>query len=351
LKKTAIVICPGRGTYNAPELGYLARHHADSTSFIDQMDRYRVSTKQTPISELDSAERYRPALHLPGDNASALIYTCALADYAAIDREAYDIVAVTGNSMGWYLALAAGGAVSLDKGMHIVNSMGTLMHKEACGGQVIFPICDDNWQYSPELNNTLSNVVEDLNRRPDINISTSIRLGGMVVLAANDQGVKALLGALPKTQDRYPFALPMHGGFHSQMMAPISTTAMTTLLPDMFSPPDIPLIDGRGHIWQPHSTDLEALHRYTFSNQVCEPYDYSAAVEVACKEFAPDCLIILGPGTTLGPVTAQQLINMTWQGLTDKTEFKKRQQNTPFILSMGIDEQRQCVVAPEAATL
>jgi [acyl-carrier-protein] S-malonyltransferase len=42
---------------------------------------------------------------MPGDNASLLIYACALADFAAIDRDRFEVVAVTGNSMGWYLAL------------------------------------------------------------------------------------------------------------------------------------------------------------------------------------------------------------------------------------------------------
>ena len=30
-RKTAVVICPGRGTYNATELGYLGRHFPDPT--------------------------------------------------------------------------------------------------------------------------------------------------------------------------------------------------------------------------------------------------------------------------------------------------------------------------------
>lgn len=36
MRKTAAVICPGRGTYNKPELGYLARIMA--TSRIDYHD-------------------------------------------------------------------------------------------------------------------------------------------------------------------------------------------------------------------------------------------------------------------------------------------------------------------------
>ena len=38
-KETVLVVCPGRGTYGANELGYLARHHAGSSllaTFDDQ---------------------------------------------------------------------------------------------------------------------------------------------------------------------------------------------------------------------------------------------------------------------------------------------------------------------------
>jgi len=51
-KKTAIVVCPGRGTYNADELGYLTRHHSDKASFIDMIDRIRKEAGQEAISTI-----------------------------------------------------------------------------------------------------------------------------------------------------------------------------------------------------------------------------------------------------------------------------------------------------------
>ena len=65
-------------------------------------------------------------------------------------------------------------------------------------------------------------------------------------------------------------------------------------------PLKIPLIDGLGQVWQPYSCDVEQLHNYTLNTQVVAPYHFSKAIEVAIKEFAPDKLIILGPGATLG---------------------------------------------------
>lgn len=347
-KERVVVVCPGRGTYNKGELGYLKKYHSSQQDFIDSMDSYRHSRGQPTISELDSAKRYRTNLHNTGDNASALIYTCALADFLRIDRQRYEIVAVTGNSMGWYLALACGGALNLENGMHLVNVMGTLMHDYAEGGQVIFSICNDQWQYDPSLDDALQTSVKKLTQNPRCEIHTSIRLGGMVVLAANKTGVQDLLDELPKVQDRYPFVLPDHGAFHSPLMKPVSERAKQMLVTDLMHPPCLPLIDGRGHIWQPYSTDLKALYKYTFEQQVCETYDYSKAIEVAAKEFAPDRFIVLGPGTTLGPPTAQAFINMYWFGLGNKDAFKDRQFSQPVLLSMGIEEQRQLTLAADS---
>lgn len=344
MKRSAVVICPGRGTYNKEELGFLKRYHTNKKSFIDGMDAYRRDVQQPTISELDAAEKYRPSSHNTGDNASAIIYTCAMADFLSIDKEQFDIVAVTGNSMGWYLALAAGGAADFNTGMHVVNSMGTLMHKQAQGGQVLYPICDENWRYDEALAKQLEETIAKISADPQAEVYQSIDLGSMAVIAANAYGVKQLLSSLPKAQDRYPFALPNHGAFHSSLMRPISDIAINTFDKNIFNQPTLPLIDGRGHIWQPHSTDVQALYRYTFDHQVCQTYNYSKAIEVACKEFAPDCLIILGPGTTLGPPTAQQLIKMNWRDIDSKETFKRIQQNDPFILSMGFDNQRNLLV-------
>ena len=41
MKQTALVVCPGRGTYNAAELGYLKTHHADKSALIETLDALR----------------------------------------------------------------------------------------------------------------------------------------------------------------------------------------------------------------------------------------------------------------------------------------------------------------------
>ena len=61
--------------------------------------------------------------------------------------------------------------------------------------------------------------------------------------------------------------------------------------------PIIPLIDGNGKIWLPWSTDRKDLWHYTFESQVLKTFDFSTCIKVAIKEFCPDHLVLLGPGT------------------------------------------------------
>ncbi len=340
-RETVIVICPGRGTYGKTELGYLKNHHSDKIDFIDAIDRYREQQGQTPVSALDGAPAFKPSLHTTGDNASALIYACALADFQSIDREKFDIVAVTGNSMGWYLALACANALREEAALKVVNTMGTLMHNEAIGGQVVYPLVNEQWQSDPALQACVTETIAALLQQPDVEIYTSIKLGGMLVLAANAKGVTLLLRNLPPQQQRYPFALPNHAAFHSPLVQPLSVRAKSVLPAGLFAHPEVPLIDGRGKIWQPYATDLNVMYEYTFEQQIHQTYDYSKAIEVAIKEFAPDRLIILGPGTMLAPPTAQVLIQQRWLGLCCRNDFVKQQADQSFILSMGRDEQRQ----------
>jgi len=99
MKRSAVLICPGRGTYNREELGYIAHHHGDKSALLAEFDAERRAQGQEAISILDGAERFSMARHTRGDVASPLIYTASLMDALSL-AEDIEIVAVTGNSMG-----------------------------------------------------------------------------------------------------------------------------------------------------------------------------------------------------------------------------------------------------------
>jgi len=339
MKKTALVICPGRGTYNKDELGYLRRHHPDKKDFIEAVDAYRRERNQTLVTDLDNREKYVLAEHTRGDNASPLIYACAYADFMAIDRDKFDIVAVTGNSMGWYIALACGGAATDMNALHIINTMGTLMHERLTGGQLIHTLVDENWRAIPGRRDEFMKLINEI---PDLYVS--IELGGMMVFGGTKEALDALEKKLKPEQGKFPMRLANHAAFHTKLLKPISDHARTTLHDDLFQHPSTPLIDGRGHVWTPHATAAPEIWDYTFGHQVHTYYDFTRAVQVGVKEFAPDAVIILGPGGTLGGAVAQSLIGINWQGMASKEDFIARQKSDPYILSMGLDEQRSTVV-------
>lgn len=343
-KLAALVVCPGRGTYGKAELGYLKRFHADKADLIAGFDRLRTERGQTAISELDGAERFSPALHTRGDIASPLIFAAAFADFLSIDRSRFDLAAVTGNSMGWYIALACGGAVSPEHGFAIVDAMGENSQAGEPGGQVLLQAVDEEWRPVPGLRDDLLAAAAAIGGRPGCALFLSIDLGGMLVFAGNEAGLAALLAEAPPTPGREPIRLVNHGPFHSPLMQGSSDRAMESLPAGWFGSPAVPMVDGRGHVWRPYASKAAALHDYTFATQILETYDFTRALQVAVKEYAPDRIILLGPGDTLGGAIAQALIAIEYRGLRSKRDFQDMQASSePFLLSMGREEQRRLV--------
>jgi len=342
MTKTAVIICPGRGTYNKSELGYIHQNHASCTDLLSEFDNIRHSRGQKPLSELDRARTYDPRVHTRGDNASGLIFAASYFDTTVIDQS-YDVVAVTGNSMGWYTALSVAGATTPVGAFEIVNTMGTLMQDHLVGGQTLYPFVDDNWQEVPGKRAALLGIVDEIARKPDHELALSIDLGGMLVVAGNEAGLKAFEGQVPSVQGRYPMRLLNHAGFHTALQKPVAAAGRYALPETLFRSPCIPLVDGAGAVWYPDAVTAADLRAYTLGAQVVTPYDFTSAIRVAARTFSPDVFIIPGPGTTLGGAVAQALIRINWRGLSSKDAFQKRQKTDPVILSMGRAEDRMRV--------
>ncbi|WP_209346827.1 ACP S-malonyltransferase [Pontixanthobacter sp. CEM42] len=343
IKKTAVVICPGRGTYNKAELGYLRKHFPDQ-GLLTKFDAQRGARDQETLSALDGADRFSLAKHSRGDNASGLIFAATFGDFLSIDRDTIEIVAVTGNSMGWYSALACAGATSPEDGFKVANTMGTLMQKALIGGQLVYPSLGDTWTPDLAKRDALLAIVTEIDARAGHTLLPSIHLGGMLVLAGNEAGLQAFESAVDPVDGRFPMRLGNHAAFHTPLQQPVADKGRDLLSPTLFGQPDIPMVDGRGAIWWPHASDTQALWDYTLGHQVTEIYDFTRAIEVAAREFAPDLFIVTGPGTTLGGAVAQSLILADWKGMDGKDAFKAQQAENALLVSMGMDEQRSDVV-------
>jgi malonyl CoA-acyl carrier protein transacylase len=349
-RKTAVVICPGRGTYTKSELGYLTRNFSDR-ALLSTFDGMRARLGQETLSTLDGAAAYTVSRHTRGDNASTLIYASTLGDFRAIDPSRIEVVAITGNSMGWYSALACGGALTAEGGFELVNSMGALMQESLIGGQTIYPFVGEEWAPDLARKADLMALVEKIGTRPGHQLFLSINLGGMLVVAGNEEGLRAFEASVPPAQGRFPLRLQNHAAFHSALQAPVADRGRALLSASLFCQPKYPIVDGRGVIWWPGATNSGSLWDYTLGHQVTEPYDFTAAIRIAAREFAPDLFIITGPGTTLGGAVVQSLILANWRNMGSKADFQKLQQTAPFLVAVGMEEQRSTVTRMETDDL
>lgn len=341
--KTAVLICPGRGTYNRHELGYLGRHFPDR-ELMGRLEEQRAAKGQETLAALDGADVFSASRHTRGDNASALIFASSLGDAMSIDRDKVRIVAVTGNSMGWYTTLTAAGALSPEDGFRVANTMGWLMQVSMIGGQIIHPWMGEDWTPDEGRRAALLALVEDIGSRDGKRLSVSIDLGGYLVIAGDGAGLSAFEAEVEPVGETYPMRLKNHAAFHSPLQSPVALRGKEALSGVVPGQPVLPMIDGRGAIWWPGATDPGSLMDYTLGPQVTTTYDFTTAIRVAAREFAPDMFIVAGPGDTLGGAVAQSLICAGWLGMSSKDDFQNAQAERGLLVSMGRAGQRRAVV-------
>ncbi|HSR69108.1 MAG TPA: ACP S-malonyltransferase [Acidobacteriota bacterium] len=362
-----VLVAPGRGTYGKSELGYLSRFQehprfSERERLVGEADEMRRRRSQPTVSELDAAQRFSSALHLPGENASALIFTCTAADAALLNPD-HEVVAVVGNSMGWYSALYLCGALGFAEAFRLVNEMGLQQRGNVRGGQIIYPLVEDH-DWRPRRG-SLEKVLELARSVSDDDAQAlaaqgeppsesacwaglSIRLGGYAVLGGTPSGLEAMSEKLPpvtRNGRQFPLQLAYHSAFHTPLMEPLSRFARRKLNDLEWHQPHTPAIDGRGAQWKPMQTLAEALSLYTLEEQVLRPFDFSAAVRVAALEYNPDHFVLLGPGESLGGALAQVLIAEGWRGLSDRESFQKAQRSgQPPLISLNRLNQAASII-------
>lgn len=326
----AAFFCPGRGSYTERSLRSLPQEHP----WVARADALRVEAGLPSLSALDRAERFSPSVHLLPANVSPLIYLVSMLDAETARRE-HEIVCVGGNSLGWYTALAVGGALSFEDGFRLVQRMSLLQQEHARdGGQVLYPLVGEDWTLQPQLVESVRNSLASSNAEA----LPSIDLGGSVALAGSEAGIAHLLRTLTPVKRgaiSYPFRLMQHGPYHTPRVAEVSRLARESLASLDFRAPHTTLIDGRGARFTPWSCDLDALVDYTLGAQIVEPFSFLATVRTALHEHAPELLVLPGPGNTLGGVCGQIAALDGWRGVRNKADFEALQASSqPLIVSM-----------------
>lgn len=318
MKRIALIL-PGRGSYTEKSLHSLPQGHP----WVQRADGLRTGYGLPSLAALDAAVKFDPRVHLRAANVSPLIWLVALLDAASAAEEAR-AVAVAGNSMGWYIALAVGGSLDFDDGFRLVQEMALLQEELAGGGQLLYPRIDAEWRPDPERAQLVQEALESSHSEA----FPSIDLGGYAVLAGSDAGMVHLMQSLPTVQlgkNPYPIRLIGHGPYHTPLVAAVSARAQERLAGLRWRRPHTTLVDGRGVRFTPWSADVEALRDYTLGHQVIRPYDFTHSVRVVLREHAPDELVLPGPGNTLGAICGQILIRERWRGVEDRAGFEALQ--------------------------
>jgi [acyl-carrier-protein] S-malonyltransferase len=340
--KRALVVCPGRGSYDRSSLGQLQDRGEAATAVIDACDGYRRAHGRDTLRDLDAADAFRVGRHVAGEHASLLTFACGMADLADLNQDEFEIVGVAGNSMGFYTALAASGALSLADAIALVDTMGSYQASNVIGGQLLTPVCDDEWAIDAAREERVDAAISSV-RAAGGQAWWSIRLGGFAVLGADEAGLKLLMTTLPKEERgsrTFPVRLPTHSAFHTPLMAQTSSRAKLDLADLHFRAPGVPLIDGRGTVFRPHWANPEALRAYTLGYQVTDPYNFTYSLQTALRHCAPDVVAVLGPGNSLGGPIARILLEEGWRGIQRREDFDIFQREDPMLLCFGVRVQR-----------
>lgn len=203
---------------------------------------------------------------------------------------------------------------------------------------------DAEWQPSAELATVVADLLEDhdvasAGSNGEGRVYPSVDLGGYAVLAADESGIAHALERLPplKVGARlYPVRLAQHGPYHTPLVAHVAEAARATLGELRWSAPRVTLVDGRGARWTPWSTDPRALRDYTLGEQLVTPYRFASSVQVILREYAPELLLLPGPGNTLGGICGQIVVGEGYRGIRTRRNFESAQAGgRPVILSMG----------------
>ena len=337
----AAVAFPARGSYGPASLGSLPPAHP----WVRRADQLRAEAGLPPLSDLDRATGFDPAVHLRSANASPLTFLCGLLDAERIAGD-HEVVVVVASSTGWYTALAAAGALEFDDAFRLVQTMALLAESPIAdgdpGGQLVYPLTDEQWRTDPSHEAALRRVLVESPDRGESGangaVHRSLELGAFTVLSGTAAALDRVAAALPSVQvgaRRFPLRPAMHEAWHTPDRAEAAREAAVRLADLRWDAPNVTLVDGRGARFTPYSTDPAELAHHTLVEQPTSTYDFAASLRVALRDYAPDVVLLPGPGSSLGEVCAQIIVAEGYRGIRTRVDLEQTQGGpNPILLSM-----------------
>lgn len=328
----AVLAFPGRGSYGPQSLHSVPADHP----LVAAADEIRADLGLDSLAALDAADAFDPAVHLRPSNAGPLTWLVSMldAERALVDHR---VVAIVGNSPGWFAALAVAEALEPVDAFRLLQGIALLEEEVVASGEtsghLIYPRLDANWQPMPAGVDALDAIGDDGGE-----VFPSVDLGGFVILAGSDAGIDRIAERLPTVElgeRHYPLRLAFHVPYHTPLQRNVATEAASQFAGLAWHRPQLTLIDGRGIRFTPWTTDPADLAAYTLGEHLVTLYRFAASARVALREYAPEVIVLPGPGNTMGGVMGQLVVTEGYRGLRTKADFEAAQAGAaPLVLSM-----------------
>jgi hypothetical protein len=327
----AAVAFPGPGSYGPRSLGSLPAEH----QWVRAADVLRADAGLRPLTEVDGADRFDPAVHLRPSNGWPLIFLAGLLDAERIADD-HEVVVAVASSTGWYTALAAAGVLDFADAFRVVQQLGLAAEEPLDAGptaELVYPLTDPAWE---PVADRLSAVDAAIDEAAD-GVSRALALGSHVVIGGLSSSLRTVAAALPAVTIG-PRAFPFEAagyGWHTPLRADSAARARERIGEVPWQRPNVPLVDERGVRHTPWSADTAALAEGALVRQPSATYDFASAFRVALREYAPDVILLPGPGASLGGPCAQLIVAEGYRGLRSRQELEQAQGGgSPILLSM-----------------
>jgi hypothetical protein len=247
-------------------------------------------------------------------------------------------VVVVASSIGWYTALAAAGALRFEDAFRLVQQMALAAEEPlddaATAAELVYPLIDDAW----ERDDTRSELIDAAVAETGGGAARALELGSFSVIAGTAGAVEQVGAALPSVTmggRSYPLRLASADAWHTPLRARGAAGAAAQLGDLGWERPKVAIVDGGGQRFTPLSADPARLAEQSLVGHAEAPFDFARAFRVALREYAPDVILLPGPGATLGTACAQLIVAEGYRGIRSRTELEAVQSGpSPLLLSM-----------------
>ena len=206
---------------------------------------------------------------------------------------------------------------------------------DAAPAELVYPLTDDAWDRDEVRSSAIDHAVDEAGPHA----ARALELGSFSVVAGTADAIGRIGDALPPVNvggRSYPLRLSTADAWHTPLRSAAATAAAERIGSLTWDRPNVTLVDGRATRFTPWSTDPAELAAHSLVSHAEAPYDFARAFRVALREYAPEVVLLPGPGASLGAACAQLIVAEGYRGIRSRSAFEQAQRSaSPVVLSMG----------------